>query len=138
MNRSILIALAGGLLVAAAPLAPATAAELKVVQVQKTKDAVITFKNEKGTFSEGANRVVLEFTSPATGQPLDVGTVRFDTSMTMPGMSPMISGASLAKDAAPGRYAGTIRFDHGGAWRGTLEWNGPAGRGSTRFSVRVR
>lgn len=114
-----------------------TAAELKVVQTQKTKDAVITLKSESGRWSQGANSFVLEFTSP-DGKPLDVGKVNLSTSMTMPGMAPMIAGAIMSPDKAPGRYMGTIGFPDSGARQVTVSWEGPTGKGSTRFSVPVR
>jgi hypothetical protein len=113
------------------------AAELKVIQTQKTKDAVITLKSESGRWRQGANAFVLEFTSP-DGKTLDVGKVNLSTSMAMPGMAPMIAGATMSPDKAPGRYMGTISFPDSGARQVTVSWEGPAGKGSTRFSVPVR
>lgn len=113
------------------------AAELKVIQTQKTKDAVITLKSESGRWRQGANAFVLEFTSP-DGKTLDVGKVNLSTSMAMPGMAPMIAGATMSPDKAPGRYLGTISFPDSGARQVTLSWEGPAGKGSARFSVPVR
>ena len=115
----------------------ARAADLKTVQTQKTKDAVITLKTESGQWRQGPNGFVLEFTTP-TGQPLDVGKVTLSTSMTMPGMAPMIAGATVSPDKTPGRYRGTISFSDGGTRQVTVAWDGPAGKGSTRFSVPVR
>jgi hypothetical protein len=113
------------------------AADLKVIQTQKTKDAVITLKSESGRWRQGANAFVLEFTSP-DGKTLDVGKVNLSTSMAMPGMAPMIAGATMSPDKAPGRYMGTISFPDSGARQVTVSWEGPAGKGSTRFSVPVR
>ena len=73
-----------------------------------------------------------------TGQPLDVGKVTLSTSMAMPGMAPMVAGATLSADKAPGRYLGMIDFPDGGTRQVTVTWDGPAGKGSTRFSVPVR
>ena len=112
-------------------------AELKVMQTQKTKDAVIALKSETGQWKQGKNAFVLEFTSP-TGQPLDVGKVALSTSMAMPGMAPMVAGATLSPDKAPGRYLGTIDFPDGGTRQVTVIWDGPSGKGSARFSVPVR
>lgn len=113
------------------------AAELKVIQTQKTKNAMITLKSETGRWSQGANSFVLEFASP-DGKPLDAGKITLSTSMAMPGMAPMIAGAAMAPDKAPGRYTGTISFPDSGARQVTVSWDGPAGKGSTRFSVPVR
>ena len=111
--------------------------ELKVIQTQKTKDAVVALKSESGQLAPGKNSFVLEFTSPS-GQPLDVGKVALSTSMAMPGMAPMVEGATLSPDKAPGRYVGTINFGDRGARQVTVTWDGPAGKGSARFSVPVR
>jgi hypothetical protein len=115
----------------------ACTAELKVMQTQKTKDVVIALKSETGQWKQGKNAFVLELSSP-TGQPLDVGKVALSTSMAMPGMAPMVAGATLSPDKAPGRYLGTIDFPDGGTRQVTVTWDGPAGKGSVRFSVPVR
>lgn len=115
----------------------AWSAELKVIQTQKSKNAVIALKSETGQWVQGKNSFALEFTSPA-GQPLDVGAVSLSTAMPMPGMAPMIAGATLTPDKSPGRYSGTINFADAGTRQVTVTWDGPAGKGSARFSVPVR
>jgi hypothetical protein len=136
MKRLIaVIAVAAGLL--GAGFVTAWSAELKVMQTQKTKDAVIALKSETGQWKQGKNAFVLEFTSPS-GQPLDVGKVALSTSMSMPGMAPMVAGATLSPDKTPGRYLGAIDFPDGGTRQVTVTWDGPAGKGSARFSVPVR
>ena len=137
MKRLIAVmAVLGGLL-GAGLVTAAWTAELKVMQTQKTKDAVIALKSETGQWKPGKNAFVLEFTSPS-GQPLDVGKVALSTSMAMPGMAPMVAGTTLSPDKAPGRYVGTIDFPDGGTRKVTVTWDGPAGKGSARFSVPVR
>ncbi len=116
---------------------PASSAE-KVIQTQTTKDVVVTLKSEAGQWVRGKNAFVLEFTSAKDKQPVDAGKVSLSTSMAMPGMAPMIAGATLSPDKAPGRYLGTIEFPDSGARQVTVSWDGPAGRGSTKFSVPVR
>ncbi len=116
----------------------AWSAELKVIQTHKTKDVVIALLNESGQWTKGKNSFVLEFTSGTTKQPLDLGKVTLGTSMTMPGMAPMIDSASLAPDKAPGRYLGAISFQDTGTRQVTISWDGPAGKGSARLSVPVR
>ena len=115
----------------------AESAELKPIHTQKTKDAVVTLKSETGQWKPGKNSFVLEITSPS-GQPLDAGKVAVSTSMAMPGMAPMIAGATVSPDKAPGRYLGTIDFPDGGTRQVTVTWDGPAGKGSTKFSIAVR
>lgn len=113
-------------------------ADLKVVQTQKAKDMTITLLSETGQWTQGKNTFVLEFTSAATKQPVDVGKVTLNTSMPMPGMAPMVAGATLSPEKGPGRYLGTIDFPDRGARQVTVAWDGPAGKGSTQFSVPVR
>ena len=50
----------------------------------------------------------------------------------------MIAGATVSPDKTPGRYLGTIEFPDSGARQVTVSWDGPAGKGSTKFSVPVR
>jgi hypothetical protein len=118
-------------------LAATAGAQEKAIHTQKTKDAVITLKSETGQWKPGPNKFVLEFTTP-DGQPLDAGKATLSTSMTMPGMGPMIAGATLTPDKAPGRYLGTISFPDSGVRQVTVNWDGPGAKGSSRFPVPVR
>jgi len=136
-RRTAMVAL-GGLLLLNALITAAWAADLKVIQTQKTKDVVVALLSESGQWTQGKNRFVLEFKSPASNQPLDAGKVSLSTSMAMPGMAPMIAGATVSPDKAPGRYLGEISFPDSGARQVTVSWDGPAGKGSTKFSVSVR
>lgn len=113
-------------------------AELKAIQTRKTRDVAVTLLNESGQWTQGKNTFVLEFTSPGTQQPVDAGKVALTTSMSMPGMAPMVADATLTPDKVPGRYLGSISFPDSGARQVTVSWDGPAGKGSTRFSVPVR
>ena len=116
---------------------PTVAADMKPIHTQKTKDVVVTLANESGQWKEGKNNFVLEFTAANDKKPVDAGKVSLNTSMTMSGMPPMIAGAALTPDG-PGRYRGTIEFPDRGARQVTVTWDGPAGKGSTKFSVPVR
>lgn len=120
------------------PVALVWGAELKAIQTQKATDLLITLLSESGQWRQGKNTFVLEFSSAATRQPVDVGKVTLNTVMPMPGMTPMLAGATLSPDKAPGRYLGTISFPDSGARQVTVAWDGPAGKGSTRFSVPIR
>ena len=109
----------------------------KAIATQKTKDVLVMLKSESGQWKEGKNSFVLELTSPTDQQPVDAGKVSLNTSMAMPGMAPMITGATLTPEK-PGRYTGTIEFSDRGTRQVTVTWDGPAGKGSTKFSVPVR
>ena len=110
----------------------------KVIHTQKTKDVVITLTSESGQWKSGKNSFALEFTSAKDKQPVDVGKVSLSTSMAMTGMAPMIAGATLTPDKTAGRHLGTIDFPDPGTRQVTVTWDGPAGKGSTKFSVPVR
>ena len=126
----------GSALAGLAAVAPVWSAE-KVIQTQKAKGVVIALKSESGQWAHGKNAFVLEFTSATDKKPLDAGKVNLNTSMTMSGMAPMIAGATLAPDKTPGRYLGTIEFPDAGTRQVTVTWDGPSGKGSTKFSVSV-
>ena len=110
----------------------------KVIATQTAKDVVVTLKSESGAWGPGKNAFVIEFTSAKDKQPLDVGKVTLSTSMAMPGMAPMITGATVTADKTPGRYLGTVEFPDRGTRQVTVNWDGPAGKGLTKFSVPVR
>ena len=111
------------------------AADLKVIKTQKAKDVSVSLASESGRWAPGTNAFVVELTKD--GKPFDAGKVTLSTSMAMPGMAPMVAGASLQPDG-PGRYRGTISFPDGGERQVTVAWDGPGGKGSTRFPVPVR
>jgi hypothetical protein len=136
MLRGLIVALALGVLTMGETLT-ATGADMKPIHTQKTKDVTVTLQNESGQWKEGKNTFVLEFTSGQDKTPVDVGKASLNTSMGMPGMAPMVVGATLTPEG-PGRYRGTIEFPDRGARQVTVTWDGPAGKGSTKFSVPVR
>jgi hypothetical protein len=55
----------------------------------------------------------------------------------MPGMV-MNSPITIAPTGRPGVYEATGDFGMSGSWRMTIEWNGPAGRGSAAFEGSVQ
>ena len=139
MHRALLSVVMGSVfLLGGASLERAWSDELKTLHTQKTPEVVMTLRSASGQWTQGKNTFVMEFTSPATQQPLDVGQVSLSTSMPMPGMAPMLAGATLSPDKNRGRYLGTISFPDSGARQVTVTWDGPAGKGSTRFSLPVR
>jgi hypothetical protein len=66
-----------------------------------------------------------------------VGTVRASAAMPMPGMV-MSGGVQVSPGSTAGRYVATGEFGMAGAWQMTIEWNGPAGRGSVSFEGEVQ
>lgn len=113
----------------------AIAAELKPIKTQKAKDLTVSVLSDTGQWKPGKNSFVLEFTKDK--KPVDVGKVTLNTSMPMPGMAPMVAGATLEPDG-PGRYKGAINFPDSGDRQVTVSWDGATGKGSTKFTVPVR
>ena len=146
MNRILMGTILGVLLLAGAHADIAWGADLKTIKTHKTKNVLVTLRSESGQWTQGKNAFVLEFMSPSSQQGvdagqvalMDVGQVTLSTVMPMPGMAPMLAGATLMPDKVPGRYLGNISFPDSGARQVTVTWDGPAGKGSTRFSVPVR
>ena len=137
MRSAVICRVLAAVAVSVALLAGTAGAQEKAIHTQKATDAVVMLKSETGQWKPGPNKFVLEFTTPA-GQPLDAGKATLSTSMTMPGMGPMVAGATLTPDKAQGRYVGTISFSDSGVRQVTVSWDGPGGKGSARFSVPVR
>ena len=132
MKRGIIAVIALALTMLASV---AIAADLKPIKTQQAKDVTVSVLSETGQWKPGKNAFVLEFTKDK--KPVDVGKVTVNTSMPMPGMAPMLAGATLQPDG-PGRYNGAISFPDAGDRQVTVSWDGPAGKGSTKCTVPVR
>ena len=136
MARALLVIVAVFALMTAG-VQSAPAADMKPIHTQKVKDVVVTLESESGQWKPAKNDFVLTFTSAQDKKPVDAGQVSLNTSMAMPGMAPMLAGATLTPEG-PGRYRGTIEFADRGTRQVTVTWDGPLGKGSAKFSVPVR
>jgi hypothetical protein len=103
---------------------------LKELQRAHSGTLNVVLLSEEGALRRGKGSFVLEFRG-SDGQLADVGTVSLTATMTMPGMAPMFGDTAVKATATRGRYEVTSDLDMAGTWRITVEWNGPAGRGST-------
>jgi hypothetical protein len=108
----------------------------KVIQELQSGDLRVALRNESGGLHQGGNAFTLEFRSAANNELVDVGDVRLAGAMTMPGMT--MSGGIKVQRIGRGRYSATADFGMSGAWRFSLDWNGPAGAGSLTFTGDVR
>jgi copper/silver efflux system protein len=104
---------------------------------QKVNDLTVTFIHPKGQLESGENEILIEFHDTTSGQPVDIGTVKFDLNMNMPGMV-MHSAATVEPTGTPGQYRAKIKPDMAGDWTGKLHYEGPHGSGDTSFSVNVK
>ncbi|HEY6361059.1 MAG TPA: CusA/CzcA family heavy metal efflux RND transporter, partial [Vicinamibacterales bacterium] len=108
-----------------------------VLETVRTGDLVITLSKADGALRQGLNRFRIEFRSARTNELVDVGAVQLGAAMTMPGMV-MTSPITIAPAGQPGVYDATGEYTMAGSWEMTLEWNGPAGRGSATFDGDVQ
>ena len=76
--------------------------------MQKVKDLSVNFIHPKGQLQNAMNDILIEFRDSTSGELIDVGTVKFDLDMNMPGMV-MHSGATIEPTGTPGQYRAKIR-----------------------------
>ena len=98
---------------------------------------VVLLSTDDG-LTTGKDTITVEFRSPSDGRLIDVGTIRANAMMPMTGMAPMIGPVDVQPTSVPGRYIATSELSMAGEWRLSLEWDGPAGRGSATFSPMVQ
>jgi len=98
---------------------------------------VISVIAPAGRLRQGRSEFQIEFRSAKTNELVDVGTVKSGAAMSMPGMV-MSGGVTVTRAGTPGRYRATGEFGMAGAWQMTIDWNGPAGRGSVSFEGSVQ
>ena len=88
--------------------------------------------------SRGKETATIEFRSASDGSLVAVDAVMASATMPMGGTSPMVGSIDVQPTATPGRYLATSDLSMAGQWRLTVEWNGPAGRGSATFAPAVQ
>ena len=104
---------------------------------QKVKDLTVNLIHPKGQLQNAMNEILIEFRDTTSGELVDVGTVKFDLDMNMPGMV-MHSGSTIQPTGTPGLYKANVKPDMAGDWMATLRYEGPRGNGSVSFSVNVK
>ena len=98
-----------------------------------TLDVVLLSPDE--ALRHGKDTFTIEFRTG--GRIVDVGGVRVSANMPMPGMA-MFGNIDVQPTSVPGRYTASSDFGMAGTWRMTIEWDGPAGRGSVSFARSVQ
>lgn len=130
------------LLVVALPLVSCRNSEVareQLTEVGKVRsgDLDVVLLSPQPALRQGEDIVTIEFRAP-DGSLADVGTVKGSATMPMAGMPPMAGSVEVQPTSTPGRYEATSDLGMVGEWRITVEWNGPAGRGSANFSSMVQ
>src|SRR5213076_221311 len=103
---------------------------------QNVNDLTANFIAREGALRQGNNEVLVEFRD-RNGQLVDVGNVKFDMDMNMPGMQ-MHSGGTVERTNTPGRYRAKIKIDMSGDWNAKIAFDGPRGHGEMSFSISAR
>ena len=112
-------------------------ANLKPLETRTVGNLTIVLMGSTGELKQGQNDFVVQFRDQQ-GQPIDVGDVRFSSSMTMPAMAPMSGDSEITPTGQTGTYRVKSNFAMSGAWHFTISWNGRYGQGSTAFNSNVR
>jgi Cu(I)/Ag(I) efflux system membrane protein CusA/SilA len=102
----------------------------------KVDNLTVNLIHPQGQLRQGSNEILIEFRD-AQGQLVDVGNVKFDTDMNMPGMV-MHSGATIDRTNTPGRYRAKIKIDMSGEWNAKISFQGPHGQDQQSFSLTVK
>jgi Cu(I)/Ag(I) efflux system membrane protein CusA/SilA len=103
---------------------------------QSASGMTVTLYHPQGHLRLAENDVLIEFRDASSGGLVDVGAVKFDLDMNMPGMA-MHSGSTVTPGDAPGRYRAKITPEMGGEWVAQLHYEGPRGSGALNFRVDV-
>src|SRR5437660_728531 len=103
---------------------------------QNVNDLTVNFIAGEGALRQGNNEILIEFRD-RNGQLVDVGDVRFDMDMNMPGMQ-MRSSSTIARTSTPGRYRAKIKIDMSGDWSAQISYDGPRGQGQQSFSLTAK
>ena len=104
---------------------------------QRVHDLTVNFIHSKGDLRHAENEILIEFRDTASGNLVDVGTVKFDLDMNMAGMV-MHAGSDIQPTGTPGRYRAKVTPDMAGGWTASLRYDGPRGKGNVSFSVNVK
>jgi len=109
----------------------------RVVQTVRSGPLDIVVMSPTGTLRQGRNTVTIEFRRAGDSTRVDVGRVHASANMSMPGMV-IPAGLEVRPSGVLGRYTATAEFGMAGAWRFSMQWNGPGGAGSTSFEGSVQ
>jgi len=99
-------------------------------------DLTVNFIARGGELRQGNNEVLVEFRD-RNGRLVDVGNVKFDMDMNMPGMQ-MHSDGRIERTNTPGRYRAKLKIGMSGDWSAKISFDGPHGQGQQSFSITAK
>jgi len=103
---------------------------------QNVNDLRANFVAPEGQLRQGNNEVLIEFRD-RNGQLIDVGNVRFDMDMNMPGMQ-MHSGGTIERTNTPGRYRARLKIGMSGDWNAKISFDGARGQAQQSFVISAK
>ena len=139
MNRRTGASVWGLMVVAAAAVACGGGSDAgKLTELQRVRSGMldIVLLSPRDGLRHGKDTFIIEFRSGSGGSLVDVGNVRGNANMPMPG-APMFASVDVKRTDLAGRYEASGDFSMAGTWRMTLQWEGPAGQGSVSFPATV-
>ena len=113
------------------------AASLTELQRLKSETLEVVLLSPRDALRHGTDTFTIEFRSAADGRLVDVGDVRGNATMPMPG-TPMLGAIDVKRTDVGGRYSAEGHFDMAGTWRMTIQWEGSAGNGAVTFAAAVQ
>jgi hypothetical protein len=120
----------------AAGCGPGNTVNLTELQRVKSGTLDIVLLSPRDALRHGKDEFTIEFRA-SDGHLVDVGEARGGVTMPMAG-TPMFGSLDVKRTNVAGRYAATGEFSMAGTWRLSIEWDGPAGRGSVTFPGAVQ
>jgi hypothetical protein len=110
----------------------ATTAHGEPLVTQQVNDVTVKIFGDPRS---GQSDLLIEFRD-AAGELVDVGNVRLDMTMNMPGMTMRDSG-KIQPAGKPGQYRVRVSPSMAGDWTTNLSYDGPRGHGETVISLSV-
>jgi hypothetical protein len=104
--------------------------------MQIVNDLTVKLSSSNGQLKNGDNDVLIEFRD-SRGQLVEVGDVKFEMNMNMPGMQ-MHGGATVQRTGTAGQYRAKIKVGMAGDWTAKLSYEGPRGSGQTSFNLNTK
>src|SRR6266567_1971807 len=106
------------------------------LQRLKSGELEVLLLSPRDALRHNSDTFLIEFRS-LSGKLTEVGAVRSSANMPMRALA-MFGNIDVHRTSVAGRYAADAKFEMGGTWRMTIEWEGPAGHGSLSFSQSVQ
>jgi YtkA-like protein len=103
---------------------------------QTVNDLTVKLSSPGGQLKNGDDDVLIEFRD-SRGQLIEVGNVKFEINMKMPGMQ-MHEGATVLRTGTAGQYRAKIKVGMAGDWTAKLSYEGPRGSGQTSFNLNTK